>query len=325
MDRPVLDRDVVAVRDRVRSLAPQHWIPDPHLAMVSVLAHGTYHTSLLVRTREARVVARLCRDSQWGLSPTEQLEREFTVLGALEPSRVAPMPLMLIADAEREFLLESFVGGRAFDYTRDMGPLAHAIARVHACSPLRASFALPDTSPTDFLLNDGRQWADRARRTPRLSGVIEMLDEAEQRLRTLGTSTSSDHVLLHTDLIHTNIRRTDSGCVLLDWEGARAGPRAWDLAYLLSPVTLMWSDQTSALVGAGRKAFMSAYAAAAGLNADDVEVEVDALSPFVIFRALAWCTGFSATAVITAPRVLERLDQICTPAFVRDHLLTGLG
>jgi aminoglycoside phosphotransferase (APT) family kinase protein len=313
-----------AIRNSIRSLRPTEWLPSPESAELSLLADGTYHTSYLVATHQTRIVARVCRESQWGLELPDQLAREFAVLRDLVPSGAAPTPFHILADGEVPFMLESFVAGRAFSYATDLGSLAVALAGLHACSPDAAPLLVGVEDPAEFLLTDGELWLQRANGHHRFADALSLLTDAAVILKQGPRIGTSESVIVHTDLIQSNILMTDEGCVVVDWEGAKLGPRAWDLAYFLSPVTLAWAEPQSPLPTVTRRTFIEHYAAAARLDQADLGAEIEAILPYVVFRAVCWCIGHAATTSELTPRARDRLRLICHPSFIQKHLLKEL-
>ena len=246
------------------------------------LAAGAYHDHHVLTVDGADVVLRRCTGSQWGLPPTEQLAREHATLVALEPTRVAPRPLGLLTDPP--LLLEEHVRGRAFSYASDLPALARALVPVHALAPSH----LPEVDARTELLQDGERWLAVAREAATDTESVALLASLGA---SPGPEPTSPTVLVHTDLNAGNLLVGDDGEVrLLDWEAARRGPAAWDLAHALSPTTTLW-DATSArtLTAEQVRGFLRAYEDAGG--SPSVLADLDALLAPVVFRALAWCVG----------------------------------
>ncbi len=248
------------------------------------LAAGAYHDHHVLTVEGHEVVLRRCTGSQWGLAPAAQLAREHATLHALEPTGVAPRPLGLVA--EPPILLEELVRGRPFSYATDLPALARALVPVHALSPGH----LPAVDPTPELLADGGRWLALAREAGTDAVAVAHL-EALASDAAAGPRLTAASVLVHTDLNAGNLMVEDDGAVrLLDWEAARRGPAAWDLAHALSPTTTRWDHASACTLDAAQvRDFLAAYEAAGGSPA--VVAELPSLLGPVVFRALAWCVG----------------------------------
>ena len=248
------------------------------------LAAGAYHDHHVLTVEGADVVLRRCTGSQWGLRPAEQLAREHATLLALEPTGVAPRPLALLGAPP--LLVEEHVRGRAFSYAEDLPALARALVPVHALAPGH----LPEVDARTELLEDGGRWLALAHEAGSDAEAVSLLDGLGAAAAA-GPAPSSPPVLVHTDLNAGNLLVTGDGSVrLLDWEAARRGPAAWDLAHALAPTTTLW-DATSArtLTAEQVRGFLRAYEDAGG--SPSVLADLDALLAPVVFRALAWCVG----------------------------------
>ena len=282
------------VARRIRSLPATDWLPVPARLSMELLRSGAYHTNVLVRSGEVSLVARINNRSQWGLPAAAQLAREFAVLKSLEATGVAPIPLALL-DGDPPILLESYIDGRGFRYDTDLLAAAVAIAKVHEQPPAAEIRKQPPTPAGQFLIEDARRWLGKAESTAGGATGASLVRERMESLEQLPTGPQAP-VLLHTDLIHGNLLSAHGACSIVDWEGARVGPRAWDLAYFLSPVTIRWAPVEGWwLTRTARREFLQTYADSASVDLARLDVEVSELLPFVVVRALAWCLGYEAT------------------------------
>lgn len=260
------------------------------------LARGAYHEHHVARVGERRVVLRRCVGSQWGLPPREQLAREHLTLQALAVTGVAPEPVALLHDV----LVEELVEGRPFRYPQDLPALAESLRAVHAVPPPEH---LPRVDAFAELLADGDAWLARA--DAEADGAAIALLRAH-RERLAPPPAGAPGVLCHTDLNAGNLIVEPSGrCRIVDWEAARVGPRAWDLAHAISPTTTEWDpDAAAVLAPADVAAFLGAQAGA-----------TRALLGAVQYRALAWVLGASAQGTADE-RLRHQLDRFRTAAFV---------
>lgn len=313
-----------SIRTELTKLAPNPWLPEPRSIVVELLATGVYHVNFLVRSGESRFVARCVRSSQWGSTPRDQIIREFAVLTDLVGSGAAPRPLALALECETPFLIESFVEGRRFQPYSDYSLCAEAIAAAHACAPRASASLLDRTPPQDFLTSDGLTWIERAARAGGESDTTQLLRAAHAELIGREFAVDGCDVLIHTDLTASNIIQTPHGCVLIDWEGARIGPRAWDLAYFLSPVTKLWAAPESGFDDDDRSQFIASYAAATGTDPAALTAEVESLLPYVIFRALGWCAAYAQGTETKPSAVVRALTRLTSAGFVEEQLLARI-
>jgi aminoglycoside phosphotransferase (APT) family kinase protein len=238
----------------------------------------------------------------------------LSALQAVEASGVAPKPITLV-NGDRPLLIESFIDGKPFMYGPMVNDVASAISAVHRCAAI-GSPTLPVTDPTMFLLQDGARWlakADTAEKAARDARTL--LRKYERALTGRAIRSIGPSVVVHTDLIHSNILTTSDGCRIVDWEGARIGPPGWDLAYFLSPVTLRWTPRgCPAMSQDQQERFVRRYADESGLDYIEVSQSIVSLMPFVVFRALAWCLGFALSSP-SADRT-GRLVEFTAPEFI---------
>lgn len=321
------NRDVAtiasAIQRALRSNDPQPWQPNPQGTTVqTVLADGIYHANFLIKVSGSAepLVARFNRQSQWGLSQEDQLKREFSVLLDLEHTKVAPRPVAIYTDCPFPFLVETYAQGEHLDYRQGLSSCARAIAQAHSTQPSYSRPHLSDTPATAFLLSDGRARLHECVRIDNNSATSDLLHDVSDRLSEKTTG-PTESVLLHTDLMSKNIIINGQRCVLIDWEGARLGPRAWDLAYFLSPVTARWARHDRGLDESEAAAFIDAYARIAEVDSRMLAGEIREIMPFVIFRALAWCCSYASRSTDVDPEVRERLDLLTATEFVQRTLV----
>jgi len=276
-------------------------------ARIEPLAAGAYHEHVVLHTARQAVVLRACTGSQWGLEPAAQLAREHATLTALHERSpgTGPRPRALVGDV----LAEELVAGRPFDYATDLPALGAALAAVHR---VPAPPHLPTVDAVAELAADGRAWLARAP----ASRAATLLAEHGATLPTRGPAAPA--VLCHTDVNPGNLIVAPDGAVrLVDWEAARGGDAAWDLAHALSPSTTSWSDDAPVVLDdAARACLLDAYVTAGGDRG--AVARVPALHAAVVFRGLAWCLGFDEAE---APALAPRLRRLRDANFVAASIL----
>lgn len=305
-----------AVEQSLRRHSPTPWLPDPANTTVTLLVDGIYHANFLVYSGGQVHVARVSRRSQWGLSTIAQLQREFAVLVDLAPLDVAPRPLALVdSPGAVPMIVESFLGGDFLPYPAGLSHCAETLATVHQCVPRRSGPLLDSRPAKEFLLGEAEKLLDSTvpdtsatRVLRRCAGVLEQRGLPE-----------TVPVLLHTDLIQHNIVLAADRCRFLDWEGARRGSAAWDLAYLLSPITLRWADSWGVEEFGDEQSVIRAYSSHAGLDAATLTDHVAAFMPFVVLRAAAWCVRRSVSLTRSGDAVTDRLALFSSPEFLLAH------
>ncbi len=281
-------------RPSTRSVGPgdRHPALDP-LRSRRILPRGAYHAHEAVTVEGQVLVLRRCIGSQWGLAAGAQLAREYSVLQALEHTGIAPRPVAL----EDEVLVEEFVAGRAFDPRVDLRALMPALRAVHATVP---PVGLPRVDPVSELRADGERWFARASAAGAPRGQLRALRALADELPE--PFDAGPAVLVHTDLNAGNLLVEPSGRVrLLDWEAARVGPAAWDLAHLFVPTTTLWDLGTACVLDAETiNAALDAY------GDPHLARQVGRLAGPVRFRALAWVVGVRAEGLPSSNPVLVR-------------------
>lgn len=299
--------------ERLQRLGPRPWLTVPNEAELQPLARGAYHLNFLLENRGVQSVLRLCRNSQWGLTRHEQLSKEFATLQDVACSGVAPRPRELVT-GEVPILIESFVAGTPFEYTSEgLYAAGRSVGHVHTQRVFAGLGRLPTVPGYRFLLDDGAAWLSKAEQ-------VGHAPETTACLRAHGAELNQPTVrgrmcIVHTDLTASNLLATHDGVAILDWEGARLGDSAWDLAYFLSPVTTRWGPGRRALSVQERMRFLAGYSSITGENVNVLEEAVVQWMPLVIFRALAWCVGFEAiTDLEPGPRA--DLGRFTNPQFV---------
>jgi aminoglycoside phosphotransferase (APT) family kinase protein len=234
------------VEELIRAfLVDQRWVQET--PTVSFLAAGEYNQNFLVQSGEKRLVFRINRGSQLGLS--DQIGYEFNVLRCIEPSGVTPRPLH-VHSGTRPFgggvMLMEYLPGKALVYERDVKRAAGIFARIHALPPCpelvvqedpvaaiaSESLSLINRYPDHLLTRQRRLLLDYHQRIRRLGEDNRLLFAAD-RLCVVNTEVNSGNFLISA-----------KGAYLVDWEKAVVSSRYQDLGHFLSPTTTLWKTST---------------------------------------------------------------------------------
>lgn len=171
---------------------------------------GKSNQNYLVNAGEDLFVVRVNRDS---ISLGVRRDLEHRILGEIADQPFAPT----VVYATDDFLVTKFVAGR---HPRTVTPavletVGELFARIHAV-PTTARSIL---NPRDHLGHYAAQVADL---DPLLTRCINAALDTTQEPRA--------SCLCHNDLLFENLIMTDDGVVAIDWEYARAGDPAFDIA-----------------------------------------------------------------------------------------------
>lgn len=280
------------MEELIRSfLVDQKWVRET--PTVSFLAAGEYNQNFLVQSGEKRLVFRINRGSQLGLS--DQIGYEFNVLRCVEPSGVTPRPLR-VHSGTRPFgggvMLMEFLPGKALVYERDLKPAAGIFARIHALPPCpelvvqkdpvaaiaSESLALINRYPDHLLTRQRRMLLDYHQRIKRLGEDNRLLFAADRPC------------VVNTEVNSGNFLISAHGAYLVDWEKAVVSSRYQDLGHFLSPTTTLWKTST-VFTNEHKHEFLKAYHQELP---DPPELEKLAylsgiMEQVIILRGLSWC------------------------------------
>jgi aminoglycoside phosphotransferase (APT) family kinase protein len=268
------------------------WIRPPF--SISFLAAGEYNENHLVVNEDGRYVLRINHGSQLGLGP-RQIEYEFQVLKALEPTGVTPRAFFCEPDPgtlHGGVLLMEYIQGRPLDYRQDMAAAADILARVHSLpvpeglvvqdSPVqdiaRECWELLHRYPDHPLVDEKRQILSYFKTVQQMAEETRDLFAAE-KLSLVNTEVNSGNFLIGPD----------RAC-LVDWEKAVASHRYQDLGHFLVPTTTLWKTET-VYTRDDKASFLELYRKASGLNMDLEELvfRTAVLEKTILLRALSWC------------------------------------
>lgn len=202
----------------------------------------------------------------WTLEP-RSLEGEFVRLEFAKPvNLVTPAPLAFDGDGAwfgRPALVMSRVPGKALLPDKP-GPwiseLAHALACIHAM-PLPADVPMVMRTP-----HAGVVWQPAAPakllRTKRVKRLIATATDLQKDLK----KCSPPSVLLHHDFHFGNVTWRSNGRLggVVDWNEARLGPAACDVAYCSVDLAMTQGPAVA-------EAFVGAYEAVTGADVDDLQ------------------------------------------------------
>ena len=304
------------LQNTIVALPATNWLPEPKRVTIQPLADGVYHANFTVESGNRRSVIRVVRQSQWGLSVSDQLLREHAVLEDLIHTEVAPRPLALVKSGPIPFTVESLIRGEYVNHSSDLVACAVAFAAVHTCTPTRSRHLLDQRSAKTFLLNDSSERLKNCRRSARWARSVTLLARALHMLAATDLP-SYEPTLIHTDLIQKNLLVNGSKCGIVDWEGARIGCPAWDLAYFLSPVTLGWADPPAMLDDHERMLFLRAYSDETKGSVNSLYDDIASFMPFVLLRQLSWCVNYAYHEFETeSSSAQSRLGLFTSPEFI---------
>ena len=267
------------------------WVRAPF--SVSFLAAGEYNENHLVEDRSGKSVLRINHGSQLGLGP-RQIEYEFQVLKALEPSGVTPRPYFCDPDPwhfDGGVLLMEHIQGRPLDYRQDMAAAAQIFARVHAqpvseglilqANPIqdisRECWELLHRYPDHPLVEEKRQILSYFKTVQQLAEETKDLF-ATERLCIVNTEVNSNNFLIGPN----------RAC-LVDWEKAVVSQPYQDLGHFLVPTTTLWKSETL-YTPEDKKTFLQLYRQAAGLDLpiEELIFKTAVLEKTILLRALSW-------------------------------------
>jgi hypothetical protein len=263
---------------------------------VSHHASGGYHDNYLCLCDSGRLMARINRGSQIGLSEFEQLNHEFMILKDLETSGIVPRPVLLMQESGqfvRPILLEEYIDNEPFHQIKDDAEIAAILAKLHDTGRTH--------HPRNNYVNAQKTLFDEAVRlleSDETSGASNLLLEASHLRDKLGARSFTPHTataIVNTDLNAKNILRSREGYRVVDWEKGRVSTVAWDIAHYLSPAVRCWTRPCSAF--SDRRSvvtFCEHYCLmyqSESLNVASIVDEVFSLFPYIAFRCAAWCIG----------------------------------
>ncbi len=260
---------------------------------VRFLAAGEYNQNYLVLDGDTRLVFRINRGSQLGL--TGQIEYEFKALQCVAPSGATPLPVRVHGDP-RPFgggvMLMQYLPGGPLVYERDWERAAEIFARIHALPPCPELLVQED--PVAAIASESlaliRRYPEHA-----LADQRGMLLRYQERIARMGEDNraifAADRLcVVNTEVNSGNFLISPESAYLVDWEKAVVSSRHQDLGHFLAPTTTLWKTET--LFSPQRKQdFLKAYHRHLE-NPPDLEELVQLcriMEQVIILRGLSWC------------------------------------
>lgn len=272
--------------------------PEEQLAF---LAAGEYNENYLVTIDElygtTRHVFRINHGSQLGLD--NQIEYEFTVLGALSGSGVTPRPYYCEPDPGGDalgkgVLLMEYLPGRPLEYERDWQEVASIFAKTHAQPPderliVQANPVLDIAQESLGLIDrfeDHPMTEVRTRLLAYHDDVVALADEYQSLTAADPLVMANTEVNSHNFIIDDETGRG----WLVDWEKCVVTSRFQDLGHFLVSTTTLWKTDFQ-FSSEQKRAFVEHYLSEADLAMDsDTALRCTSLMErTILLRALSWC------------------------------------
>ena len=262
--------------------------------VVEFLAAGEYNENYLVTDGLGeKSVFRINHGTQLGLK--NQIEYEFNVLKAIEPSGVTPRAFYFDnapQGLDGGVLLMEYVPGRPLEYKKDISAAAGIFARIHnlPVSPLLIVQPNPilDIAEESFsLLN---RYADHP-----LGREKKLLFDYHDKISLLGsdnrkTFQNEAMCIVNTEVnSHNFLIHADSG-YLVDWEKAVVSYRYQDLGHFLVPTTTLWRGDY-VYSPEEKKLFLNHYNTLMSppVPFEELMHKTALLEKTILLRGLSWC------------------------------------
>jgi len=287
---------------------------------VEFLAAGEYNENYLVHSRSGQYVFRINHGSQLGLD--NQIEYEFKVLKAVEPSGVTPRGLF-VDRAVEEFgngvLLMEYLPGRALRYDTDVEAAAEVFSRIHSLPTVEG--LIVQSHPVEAIAEESHGLIHRFPDHPLIREKAHLLRYHEKMLtlaeNTRDYFTNEQLCIVNTEVNSGNFIVQPEKTYLVDWEKAVVSYRYQDLGHFVVPTTTLW--KSNYIYSEEEKlSFVQHYIEKLRLGLDIKEVfeKTKILERTILLRAISWC--FMAYYEYTREdRTLRNSD---TFAKIRDYL-----
>jgi aminoglycoside phosphotransferase (APT) family kinase protein len=288
---------------------------------VEFLAAGEYNENYLVQSRSGKYVFRINHGSQLGLD--NQIEYEFKVLKAVEPSGVTPRVFFVDPQADGlgdGVLLMEYLPGRALEYATDMQAAAGVFAGIHSLPA--AEGLIEQRNPVAAIAEESRGLINRFSDHPLIREKVHLL-RYHEKIMTLAENTrdffSNEQLcIVNTEVNSGNFIVQPEKTYLVDWEKAVVSYRYQDLGHFVVPTTTLW--KSNYVYSEEEKLdFIEHYIRKLKLELDVKEMfeKTKILERTILLRAISWC--FMAYYEYTREdRTLRNPD---TFAKIRDYLI----
>ena len=287
---------------------------------VEFLAAGEYNENYLVHGRSGKYVFRINHGSQLGLD--DQIEYEFNVLKAVEPSGVTPKVFFVDVNAGefgKGVLLMEYLTGRALEYTKDIQKAAEVFAGIHGLPA--ADGLIVQSNPVEAIAEESYGLINRFTDHPLIREKVHLLRYHEKILtlsdNTRGYFTNEELCIVNTEVNSRNFIVQPEKTYLVDWEKAVVSYRYQDLGHFVVPTTTLWKSNY-VYSEEEKLRFIQYYAQNLDLGLDIRELfeKTKILERTILLRAISWC--FMAYYEYTRQdRTLRNED---TFAKIRDYL-----
>jgi aminoglycoside phosphotransferase (APT) family kinase protein len=287
---------------------------------VEFLAAGEYNENYLVHARSGKYVFRINHGSQLNLE--DQIEYEYRVLKAVEPSGATPRVFFVDIDADgfgNGVLLMEYLEGRPLDYPLDIQRAAEVFSKIHRLPAEDGLIVQP--SPVEAIAEESYGLINRFSDHPLVSEKVRLLRYHEKILtlseNTKGCFSNEQLCIVNTEVNSRNFIVQPERAYLVDWEKAVVSYRYQDLGHFVVPTTTLWKSNY-VYSDEEKLSFIRHYARNADLDLDLKELfeKMKILERTILLRALSWC--FMAYYEYTqAERKLRNED---TFEKIRDYL-----
>jgi len=290
------------------------------ITRVEFLAAGEYNENYLIRSRSGQYVFRINHGSQLGLD--KQIEYEFEVLKAVEPSGVTPRGLFVDSAADGfadGVLLMEYLPGRALRYAADVQAAAEVFSRIHSLPVVEG--LIVQRNPVEAIAEESYGLIHRFADHPLVREKVLLLRYHEKILtlaeNTRDYFTNEQLCIVNTEVNSGNFIVQPEKTYLVDWEKAVVSYRYQDLGHFVVPTTTLW--KSNYLYSEEEKLrFIRHYIEKLKLDLDVREVfeKTKVLERTILLRAISWC--FMAYYEYT--REARTLRNSDTFAKIRDYL-----
>jgi predicted Ser/Thr protein kinase len=284
------------------------------------LAAGEYNENYLVHGRTGKYVFRINHGSQLGLE--NQIEYEFNVLKAVEPSGVTPKVFFVDPGADGfagGVLLMEYISGRALEYATDIRRAAEVFARIHSLPA--ADKLIVQSNPVEAIAQESWGLITRFPDHPLMREKAQLLRYHEKILalseNTRERFSSEQPCIVNTEVNSKNFIVQPQKTYLVDWEKAVVSYRYQDLGHFVVPTTTLWKSNY-VYSEEEKLRFIRTYHRNMNLDLPVKELfeKTKILERTILLRALSWC--FMAYFEYTRQdRILRNED---TFAKIRDYL-----